>query len=373
MQDDFSVRQGPSPVCSYNGWDPLEEVILGTARGAVKSEYEPGLSPFLPLDSPQRRAGGARFSQEEVDRAEEQLDQFADLLRGRGIVVRRPEPLDQAYRVQTPDFECRYGHAQACPRDVLLVVGDEIIEASMSQRARYFEYRAYRPLLKRYFLEGARWTAAPKATMSDELYVAGYETESAPFDLLTHPSLTECEPCFDAACFCRMGRDIFWQPDIASNQLGAAWLQRHLGPRFRLHRVEFHHPYPHHIDTTLVPLRPGLLLICPDRPPKRDSLRIFAENGWQTIQAPPPIRARTRESAWHVSSWISLNILSLDENTVVVEASETPLIAELERYGFDVVACPFRSVLRFGGSFHCCTVDIRRRGTLQCYFPTISD
>ena len=29
---------------------------------------------------------------------------------------------------------------------------------------------------------------------------------------------------------------------------------------------------------------------------------------------------------------------------------------------------PFRNNYKYGGSFHCATVDIRRRGTLQSYF-----
>ena len=56
------------------------------------------------------------------------------------------------------------------PRDVLLVVGDEIIEAPMAWRSRFFEYRAYRPLLKEYFKGGAKWTTAPKPLMSEDLY-----------------------------------------------------------------------------------------------------------------------------------------------------------------------------------------------------------
>lgn len=58
----------------------------------------------------------------------------------------------------------------AMPRDILLVVGNEIIEAPMAWRARFFEYRAYRRIIKDYFNHGAKWTTAPKPTMADELY-----------------------------------------------------------------------------------------------------------------------------------------------------------------------------------------------------------
>lgn len=62
------------------------------------------------------------------------------------------------------------GMYAAMPRDILLVVGNEIIEAPMAWRARFFEYRAYRPIIKEYFNRGAKWTTAPKPTMADELY-----------------------------------------------------------------------------------------------------------------------------------------------------------------------------------------------------------
>ena len=56
------------------------------------------------------------------------------------------------------------------PRDILTVIGDEIIEAPMAWRARFFEYRAYRRLIKDYFRRGAKWCTPPKPQMSDDLY-----------------------------------------------------------------------------------------------------------------------------------------------------------------------------------------------------------
>ena len=61
----------------------------------------------------------------------------------------------------------------------MTVIGDEIIEAPMAWRARFFEYRAYRKLIKDYFRRGAKWCTPPKPQMSDELYdfVSGRMTE----------------------------------------------------------------------------------------------------------------------------------------------------------------------------------------------------
>ena len=43
-------------------------------------------------------------------------------------------------------------------------------------------------------------------------------------------------------------------------------------------------------------------------------------------------------------------------------------MAFLRDWGFEPIPCAFRHAYKFGGSFHCATVDIRRRGTLQSYF-----
>jgi glycine amidinotransferase len=320
--------------------------------------FEPAFSPYFPPGASERDFRGRPIPQVLIDEAERQLDNFAGILDRRGITVRRPGPVEHTVPFQTPDWHADGGHACACPRDLLLVIGDEIIEAPMAVRARYFEFRAYRALLKQYFRQGARWTTAPKPLMPDDLY--------SQFDP-SAPLLTDFEPVFDAACFARFGRDIFWQPDLVSNAFGAEWLQRHLGPGFRIHRIEFRERFPTHIDTTLVPVRPGLVLVNPQRPCTSGALDLFTANDWRIVPAPPSVRtgpAPTRD----VSNWISLNILMLDERTVVIEREEKPMIDLMRSLGCEVIPCEFDRVYGFGGGFHCCTADVRRRGQLQSYF-----
>ncbi|HZO92287.1 MAG TPA: hypothetical protein VFB22_00840 [Candidatus Baltobacteraceae bacterium] len=354
---------------SCSEWDPLVEVIVGTARGAADVGYEPALSPYYPPGMPGRDSRGGRVPQLLVDEAERQLDAFAAILEGRGIVVRRPDPVDHAVPVKTPDWEAATGRANACPRDLLLVIGAEIIEAPMAQRARFFEYRAYRRLLAEYFRGGARWTAVPKPLMADDLYDERVRRGIDGYDHAATPLLTEIEPAFDAASFVRFGRDIFWQPDLVSNRMGAEWLQRHLGAGFRVHEIRFRERLPSHIGTTLVPIRPGIVLVNPHRPCVDESLALFEANGWRVV--PAPLSVRSGAKSRDVSSWISMNVLMLDPHTAVVEASEAPMIALLEELGCEVIACPFDRVYPFGGGFHCCTTDVRREGTLESYFPTL--
>ena len=196
--------------------------------------------------------------------AGEELDNFARILEAEGITVRRPEvlPGDYSQPYSTPDFKCSNGLYAAMPRDVLIVVGNQIIEAPMAWRSRYFEYRPYRSLIKEYFHKGAGWTAAPKPMMSDDLFVPEEKYEVKEGSFVT----TEFEPVFDAAEFTRIGKDIFVQRSQVTNDFGIEWMRRHLGPQYNIHVLDFQDKNAMHIDGTFIPIAPGKLLVNPKRP-----------------------------------------------------------------------------------------------------------
>ena len=148
------------------------------------------------------------------------------------------------------------------PRDILMVVGNEIIEAPMAWRSRFFEYRPYRKLIKEYFHQGAKWTAAPKPQMSDELYE---KEESFKVGTYNQFVTTEFEPVFDAAEFTRIGKDIFVQRSQVTNNFGIEWMRRHLGSDYTVHVLDFQDKNAMHIDGTFIPLGPGKILVNPKR------------------------------------------------------------------------------------------------------------
>jgi glycine amidinotransferase len=92
-------------VNSWNEWDPLREVIVGSARGAADIGYEPALAPYFPTAESRRVFSGQRVPSVLVDEAERQLDHFIALLDRRGSTVRRPEPIDHAIAAETPDWK----------------------------------------------------------------------------------------------------------------------------------------------------------------------------------------------------------------------------------------------------------------------------
>jgi len=358
---------GTSPVCSYNEWDPLEEVIVGRLDGATIPPAHISVTANMPSATSKlyRLVGGRRHPKWLIEAAQKELDEFIKILNSEGVIVRRPDAFDFSVPYRTPHWRSK-GFCTASPRDGLLVVGDEIIEAPMSWRSRYFEMHPYRPLLKEYFLKGARWTAAPKPQLLDALYDEHYsvpgENESMRY------LVTDFEPVFDAADFVRCGRDIFYIKSNATNEFGVTWLRRHLGDEYRLHCIETCYRQPLHIDSTFMPLAPGKLMVNPDRIDIARLPSLF--KSWDTLTAPEPepVSNAILRLAGMCSKWISMNVLMLDEKRVIVERDQPSMIAALKRWGFQPIPCPFQHYAVFGGSFHCATLDIRRRGTLQSYF-----
>ncbi len=366
-------------VNSWNEWDALKHVIVGRADGGCIPPGEPALDAKVPEDSDMRGRWGPR-PQETVDRANALLDAFAAMLEGRGIRVDRPTPIDFSQPVATPDWETGAQFGCMPPRDVLLTVGSEILEATMSYRCRWFEYLCYRPLLKAYYEAdpAMRHEAAPKPRLTDASYRPDYlsekigEAQRLEWTAAKYFVTTEEEPLFDAADVLRFGRDLVVQHGFTTNLKGIDWLARHF-PDHRVHAVNFPgDPYPIHIDATFTPLRPGLILNNPQRRLPDPQRGFFERNGWEIVDAAPPAH-QTPPPLCYSSVWLSMNVLMLDPKTVCVEASEVFQMEQLDKLGFEVVPVALRDAYAFGGGLHCCTADVLREGSCEDYFPHQAD
>jgi glycine amidinotransferase len=364
-----------SPVSSFNEWDPLEEIVVGSVQGAIYPDYGPIAAA---IGDPRWLIAyqGAFVEQELIDEAEEQLAGLVAALEAAGVTVRRPDPIPHNAPFSTPLWSVRGGWNAANARDLFLVVGDQIVECATPQRHRHFERLAYRRILDGYFRRGARWISAPPPALTESLYDWGALDREPPAadehgaGLLAagqkpHYPITESEPVWEAADFVRCGRDLYAIRSMVTNAAGIEWVRRHLGGEYRIHELETRCPNPCHIDTTFVPLAPGKALVHPawlGQLP--ESLR-----HWDLITAPAPeYRADSpMQTPYFSSQWLSMNVLSLDEKRVFVDAQQLALIRLLESHGFEPIPLEFDALGAFGGSFHCVTLDVRRRGELAEY------
>ena len=362
-------------VNSWNEWDPLKHIIVGRADGSCIPASEPALDAKVPEDSDMKGKYGPR-PKDTVDKANELLDNFVKILEKRGIVVDRPTPIDFNQPSSTPDWKTETMFGCMPPRDVLLTVGKEMLEATMSYRCRWFEYLSYRPLLQRYYKEDPkmRHEAAPKPRLTDLDYHKDYLSKKIGVEKRLEWTekkffvTTEEEPLFDAADILRIGLDFFCQHGLTTNRRGMEWLQRHF-PEHRVHSVNFPgDPYPIHIDATFVPLRPGLIINNPKRKLPEEQRKIFEINGWEILDAAPPAHS-TPPPLCYSSVWLSMNSLVIDPKTVCVEASEVHQMEQMDKLGMEVIPVPFQDAYPFGGGLHCATADIRREGSCEDLFP----
>ncbi len=352
------------PVSSYNEWDPLEEAIVGRLDGSIIPEHHPVTTFNVPRSAARllHIFGGRRYPQFMIRRTQQQLDEFIHILEAEGVTVRRPDATSFTKRYKTPHWRSK-GHSMACPRDGFMVIGEEIIETPMAWRCRYFEPYAYKSLFKEYFAKGAKWTAAPRPQLLDDLYDQAYSVpaKGEPLRFVT----TEFEPVFDAADFVRCGRDLFVTRSNVTNRSGIEWLRRHLGDQYEIHEIETLCRQPMHIDSSFMPLAPGKVLINPEYVDPAKLPRMFKSWDILTAPQPDPIAGRIPSVC---SEWISINVLMLDEKRVICEKGQPSMIKALKNWGFEPIPCSFIHYAHFGGSVHCATLDIRRRGQLKSYF-----
>jgi glycine amidinotransferase len=378
---DLPSENGGVIINSWNEWDPLQHVIVGEIVTRNVGAPDPGAVHAFP-DAGIAAGEWHPIPEKVYEQAKRQMEGFVRILEARGIWVDRPavHPMvDQ--EVCTPDWAQEWTFGCMPPRDILLCLGNEILESTMSARNRWYEYLFYRPLLEEYFREDPdfAWEAAPKPRLSDASYVDDYwgdyhnnwsRQERKVRQRTLQFQLTEKEPLFDAADMFRFGKDVFIQRSAVTNALGMEWLRRHFEPKgIRVHEVAFDGPLPWHFDCVIIPLRPGLMLQNPEFTPLNPEFKeLFRANDWEIILTEPPAREEPHPYSF-CSTNLAYNVLSLGPNTVCVEAAETHLMDQLDQLGFDVVPIEFHEVSPFGGGLHCATVDIYRLGDCEDYFP----
>jgi glycine amidinotransferase len=367
------------PVNSFDEWTRLKEVVVGRAEHYAVHHVDPSfrllhscfenVGPLVPADS------GAepllRIPAQFVAELTEDIDGFVAALSACGVKVQRPAALSKSVDISSP-----FWRASATPalniRDQTIILGDTIVETAPHVRARIFENDLLRPVFYRYFESGSNWVSMPRpalarGTMDDAYFrrqgigISGVveDDPALGIDGLGH------EMIFDGAQCMRLGRDVLVNVANENHELALRWLTKNF-PRLRFHRLDA--IFSNHIDTVVVPLRPGLMLL---RSPRYLGYLPEAMRSWQVIYPPDGDEARFPDYSsfgFNITSpYIDLNVLSIDEDTVVVNSLYPELISRLEGHGFTVVPVRHRHRRLFGGGFHCFTLDAVRAGGREDY------
>jgi glycine amidinotransferase len=377
-------RRSPG-VHSYDEWSKLDEVIVGRVDGLTHVHldnsyalmYLTNVDPFLAEQDYFRGADGkpvwqiVEVEQRFVEETVEDLAELTATLEDLGIKVRRPRTATARKEIRTPFWTSVQSPALNI-RDQTLILGSTILETAPQIRGRIFENDYLKPLYHEYFESGASWLSMPRPVLAAgalDLDRPGM-TETQRLALDDHHVLGELEPrlemALDGAQCIRIGEDILVNVGNANHELAFQWLRAHFGSEFRFHRLD--RLGPDHIDSFLLPLRPGFWLVRNSR-----VLEYLPEpfRSWDYVTAPEVKEDRfpsySGTSLPIASRHIDLNVLSVDENTVIVNGLYPELVRLLESRGLVVVPVMLRHRRLIGGGFHCLTLDVRRRGNSVDY------
>jgi N-dimethylarginine dimethylaminohydrolase len=113
-----------------------------------------------------------------------------------------------------------------------------------------------------------------------------------------------------------------------------------------------------HIDSTIVALREGLVMLNSSRVGFDSVPKVF--DGWQKIWVNEVV-AQDFYQYPYASKWIAMNMLTVDPTTVIVDRHQAELIKTLKSYQFEVIPLELRHSRTLGGGFHCVTLDLNRQ------------
>jgi N-dimethylarginine dimethylaminohydrolase len=322
-------------MLSKNEWDELKTVIVGIADDATIPFLDPSLRVVNYADIKHSyRIPSGNYPKQVIDEANEDLNIFSDFLKSCNVEVLRP------------DVNVKPRYYNYCPRDSVLVHDDTIIATPMPLRARQNEYKALLPALSQY-----GDVLVPRFTRDNSLYNS--KCLGNP-DIL---ALTEAEPAFDAANVLRSNDDLFYLVSNSGNKKGAELLQLS-HPDKKVHTIEGVYSYMH-LDSTIALLREGLMLLNPSRIKSIEQLPKPLQS-WDVIWAPEPVDIGHYPGYCNASTWVSMNLFSVNSNLVVLEKHQINLQKELEKYNIECSMLPMRHARTLGGCFHCVTLDIIR-------------
>lgn len=338
---------GLSEVLCENEWSPLKEVIVGRAEYShFPSEPRKHIQSIMPAAHLDQFRPGNAFPQEIIKQADKELNDFASMLELRGIKVHRPALVDWG---QVGSY------TGSMPRDALLVVGNTIIESYFAWNCRRKEVRlAYSNILEELENSGRyKVVRAPTPNESCDLYKVDKNPQQ-------RWQINDSRPAFDAADFIRCGSFLVGQQSHVTNLSSIEYVRANLPSGYRIVLPEIDCPSAMHIDATFLPLREGLAIYNPLYTCEKWLRQISPLDSWQLVSIGKEPRSRAWPPLYMTSPEIRMNILSLNERTVLVEEDDLEMARMFHSLGMDVITLPFKHVQCLGGSFHCATVDLRR-------------
>jgi glycine amidinotransferase len=293
-----------------------------------------------------------------IDQRNEELDDLSKVISQFNIIVHRPKILDKIVSFSTPSFKSELSSASNV-RDLTLVYGNKLIETPTFVQNRYYENTLLYDVYNNNWNSGlgGQWIKAPHTELTEKTIDLGHWGETRDYKNIPKNFVM----AIDGAQFLRIGRDCIVNINSYNQYLGFLWIKSFFP------KTDFHilHVADNHIDGCLICLKPGVFLVNPLYPNIRDLLPkkfrkwkyLYPKDLTQNID----VRGMTNIDIRLASSrGMDVNVLSIDENTVVVNKRAFGVKDILEKNGFNVVEVTLENGEIFAGGIHCSTLDLVR-------------
>lgn len=301
----------------------------------------------------------------------EDLDNLSKILSSLWIIVDRPWKLEKIKTFKTPFFNGVLTPVSN-PRDRVIIFWKNIIETPPIIRKRYFENLLLYDLFNKYFEEWYNWIQAPIPKMIDNSMDLWFWEDKRDFNNFDK---YKYEIWFDAAQILKIWKDILFNISNYNHEKWAKWLQRILDNLWLW--VTIHKIYnidDNHIDGKISVLKPWVFLInnlwlnyniidkLPEKFKSWEIIFTSDEEFSKTIKNDDKeyIKLCSRRGSY-------TNVLSIDENTVLVLEEAINTIKKLKEKWFNVIPIKLRHCELFGWWLHCATLDIEREDNLINY------
>ena len=301
-------------IHSINEWDSLKKIVVGTASHANWPDKDPVFSQeSLKTTWTDTPVPSGPVPQWIIDEANEDLQILATTLQDLGVEVLRPKEMN---------FQDSGGMYNYCPRDRFLVYGSTIVDPAMMYPCRDMELQCYHDIVD---------------AATDYKFMPRNEGM-----------------VLDAANVCRLGDKMLFLESASGNRAAYEWLCDQF-PNVEIELCNFYAGV--HIDSTIVPLREGLVMLNASRVQPHTVPKVF--DRWDKIWIHDVVPQQFYQYPY-ASKWIAMNLLVVDGRTVIVDRNQVEIINSLQSHGFETVPLDLRHSRTLGGGFHCVTLDILR-------------
>lgn len=353
-------------ILSENGYDTLREVVVGRelylgkriADFTFKNFYKENLN-----ESVYDKLDEYTIQHELLEIRNAQLDNFSKLLESHNVIVHRPDKLKQVIPFKTPDFKSELSSASNV-RDTSVVISNTIVETPTYVQNRYFENTSLYDVFSKSFNNGigGRWIHPPHTKLIEETMDLDDWTLPRDFD----KDLSKYTMAIDGAQFIRLNDDIICNVSTYNHYLGYKWVKS-LFPNKNFHMIKI---TDNHTDGTIVPLCEGKFLINTNHFTNHsiDEIRNQLPKKYQEWEFIEPSfncdRVINNNIQLASSRGMDINVLSLNNNTVMVSDSAFDTMDILDKHNFNVIPVTLDNCEIFGGGLHCSTLDLRRENDI---------